>query len=200
MKNCTACGQPTDDAKFCSQCGEAQVCLDCGTEFTNDAKFCANCGTKRSNPSNQQQNNQGQTTPQPNATAIKQPFNFKNVPWFVWVIGAAVVIFLAFNLFSKPSTPEEVVEGFINAIEKRDTEEVKKFIDPTAHDLIDFSDFPSDIKMEIVKFDDVEIEDDIAYVDAVIKVSSKELDESETDNMDFELEKQKDGWVITDAY
>jgi hypothetical protein len=196
MKNCSSCGQPINDAKFCGHCGESQVCVNCGNEFMENEKFCTACGTQKGNPSNHQSGEQGTPVQSP---PIKQPFNVKNVPWFVWLLGAIVVIFVGFKVFGGPNTPEEVVESFFEAAEKKDVKEIRRYVDSEDFDIDDVLSIPSDAKFDIVDFDEVEIRGNTAYVVAFVKMSSKSLEYSETDDLEFELEKINGNWVITDG-
>jgi hypothetical protein len=194
MKNCSSCGQPINGAKFCGHCGASQVCLSCGNEFMGNEKFCTSCGTERGNPSNQQSGEQRTPVQHP---PTKQPFNVKNVPWFVWLIGAAVVIFVGFKMFGGPNTPEEVVESFFEAAEEKDVKEIRKYVDAVDFDIEDVLDLPSDAKFDVLSFDEVEIEGNYAYVTAFVKMSSRSLEYSETDDLEFELEKINGDWIIT---
>ena len=203
MKNCSSCGEPVGDSKFCSNCGQVQTCLSCGTEFTENEKFCTKCGTARGQ-SNQQL---AQTSVTPSATtasspevATGKPLNNKRVPLIAGVIATIVVaLFLVFKLFGSPDTPEEVIENFFKAFEAQDVEEIKEYMHPSEHDLVDFSDVPSDVKIEVVEFEEVDINGDEASVVVVAKMTSKSFGISETDDFEFELEKLDGKWVIVEG-
>jgi uncharacterized membrane protein YvbJ len=206
LKNCYSCGHTvSDDAKFCSTCGTSQICLQCGFAFSANERFCTNCGTERKNAQGVQPVMNSQQGMNPMSSPTVPPYTptkthqAKQVSWLVWAIGAAVIVVILFLVLKGPDKPEEVVENFLEALEDQDEDKVKKYMHPLDYYLVDFSDFPEDMKVKILDFKDVYVDGNYAEVTVKVRISSKKYEMSEIDEMDFELEKIGDNWIIVDG-
>lgn len=144
MENCAFCHSPVE-GKFCSRCGQAQVCLECGNKFTGTETTCSHCGVTRKSATNSQsehghqvapnqplngqvgQSQQPQQPPYPQY-APKKKFDIKNVSPIVWVGAAIAVIVLVYFVFLKPSSPTDVVEDFVDAVSDFDFKKASKYL------------------------------------------------------------------------
>jgi len=203
---CGSCGETIGESKFCLHCGKSQYCTACETKFESNEKFCGKCGTKRGGPTNNvvdEKNLDVQVSPQQSVQSHQQKksFDMKKIPWFIWVIGVGAIIFIVYTFSDDgPITPEKAIENFFVAVEKKDMKDAQKYIHPYSEDLIDFTEMPFDLSIKVLHYDEVEIEEDEAYVTAIVNMSSKAMDESFTEEMYIELEKMQNKWIIYDIY
>lgn len=214
---CVSCKKEMEPSAFCPHCGISQQCTQCETKFEGDEKFCGNCGAKRAgqtDASTQQQAEVASTTTEVSETVsnvaetVQQ--KAKKIPPFVWVIGVAIIaVIVYFGAFHSPS-PQKAIEkninSFFTAVEKKDIKSIQKFIHPEAYISEDFDELylleamPYEIKIEIHRFSNWDIEENFAEVRVLATMTSDFDDEEYSEEFYVELVKLKNDWLIYDMY
>ena len=229
MNQCHYCHEPIGDVKFCSNCGQAQQCLSCGKDFEGGECFCTQCGTAKptgdvhnENVNSAQRHEGGEAHQQANPLAQsvgeiqqtphttgqshqngneqKQPMTRKQMSIISSIVGVLAIIIIYFVFFTGPNTPEEVVEAFFDAVSDQDERKVRKYIDPIVHSEVDFSYMPKDATFSIVRFDEVSIAGNEAFVDVTVRARSVSENINDTEWFYVYLEKRDGDWIIYDMY
>ncbi|MGM8215858.1 hypothetical protein ACLIA0_09840 [Bacillaceae bacterium W0354] len=196
---CTGCGTPrpssaSNQTQAPQQAPVQQNQQSFSAKFGMDGQDAPYEGNQ-SNPYVEQPAHQ-----QPAPPTQPRPANSNGIKVIAALAAVAAIIFIYFTFFTGPSTPEEVVEAFFDAVEKQDINKVKKYVDSSVHSEIDFTDFPRDAKFTIIKYDEVEIEGNDAFIDATINVKSRSEGVDETEWFYIYLEKRNGDWIIYDMY
>lgn len=205
-KQCKACGNALESGDICQDCASVKFCLQCGTKYEDVGVFCGECGTKRGDAGNAAQptvTQEAQPIPAPTPPATDLKTRIKRMPWYVWAIAAAAIIFIIFNVTNVHKSPESITKGFITALDKKDREKLMEYSAPDTKQYIDLIlfDMPKDATIEIIEFGETEYEEaNYAYVEVIIHATSKSESTDEEDTMYIEAEKIKNKWYIADFW
>lgn len=185
-------------------------CTKCGTKVIEGTKFCQSCGT----PVEQAQVSPNSTTANPTVanptTNLSNPKSNKNpiILGAVALVAVLLLVFIVKGVFGYPSSPQKVAKAFVETLcMEGDLKGAKKYL---ASDLKadfdeveDFAEGWEALEEMGVKFKDIKVVDSEkdgkeAVVTIEMKISF--FGESEKQEIEISLIKEKGKWRVSDMY
>lgn len=191
-----------------------QFCSNCGAQIPSDSKFCTSCGHEI-HAAQPKQPHQTSTYQEPMNTTGNPPQKPNNNRRFI--LGAvAVIAIIAFFIFNKEDTPEQVAEKFVDHLSNFELAKVKDLL---AHDadeylkeeinwmLDEINSDPNVIKeakeeqnedgYKVKSFITTDVDEEEHYAYVYIELT---YENGDTEVIDVDLLKENGQWKVEDSY